>query len=309
MAHERVGESAARARAETCADYRHESRARKRGRGPALPVQKKKRARRARRPTRRAFPFGGSRFACRCLKPVAPPQTPSREGSVLLGVLLCERLTGLLGSPSPAATSAFLPDPAVSLRPPSTSGLRQRLHPPASFPPPPEYCGLRPAHRVSNQPCDQPSTGERLPWGPLPHRGIDQRRPPPPRESQPRGHVPSAPFLTTSRVCSATSLRGFVSPRSHVQGLPYRGLSLPTEPYGVSPADSCPLARSDAPAFDQPMRPRPSGLCSPPRVRCRPRRFRPRPIRAPPGLHLLRVLPPRNVRMPSHPLRPRPSPR
>lgn len=35
---------------------------------------------------------------------------------------------------------------------------------------------------------------------------------------------------------------GFVSPRSHVQGLPYRGLSLSAEPYRVSPADSCPLA-------------------------------------------------------------------
>ena len=84
------------------------------------------------------------------------------------------------------------------------------------------------------------STGERLPWGPVPHRGISQRRPPLPRESRPQGHVPSAPFLTASRVCSATNLRGLVSSRSHVQGLPFRGLSLSAEPYRVSPAVSCP---------------------------------------------------------------------
>ena len=86
------------------------------------------------------------------------------------------------------------------------------------------------------------STDERLPWGPLPHRDISQRRPPLPKESRPQGHVPSSPFLTTSRVSSASSLRGFVSPRSHVQGLPFRGFSLSTEPYRVSPAVSCPLA-------------------------------------------------------------------
>src|SRR5439155_4853241 len=54
--------------------------------------------------------------------------------------------------------------------------------------------------------------------------------------------VPSSAFLTPSTVCSATSLCGFISPRSHVQGLPYRGLSLSAEPYRVSPAVSCPRA-------------------------------------------------------------------
>jgi hypothetical protein len=68
---------------------------------------------------------------------------------VLLGVLFCERLTGSLGSPSPAATSTFLPGPAVSLRPPSTPSFRLRLHPPSSFPPPPEFYGLRPARCIS----------------------------------------------------------------------------------------------------------------------------------------------------------------
>ena len=252
----------------------HESRSRRRGRSRARPVAaewrpKKKRARRTRRSTRRVFPFGGSSFACRCADQVAPACAPSREGSVLLGVLVCERLTGSLGSPSPAAPSTFPPGPAVSLRSPSTSGLRQRLHPPASFPPPPECYGLRPAHRVSKWSCDHSSTGERLPWGPLPHRGVNWRRPPPPRESRPRGHVPSAPFLTTSRVCSASSLRGFVSPRCHVQGLPFRGLSLSAEPYRLSPAESCPLAVGRIGLrFDprQPLRPRLQGLA--PRGEC-----------------------------------------
>ena len=83
------------------------------------------------------------------------------------------------------------------------------------------------------------------------------------------GHVPSAPFLTTSRVCSASSLRGFVSPRCHVQGLPFRGLSLSAEPYRLSPAESCPLAVGRIGLrFDprQPLRPRLQGLA--PRGEC-----------------------------------------
>src|SRR5438105_15952171 len=65
----------------------------------------------------------------------------------------------------------------------------------------------------------------------VPHRGISRQRPPFRRESRPRGQVPSSTFLTSSTVCSASSLCGFVSPRCHVQGLPFRGLSLTAEPY------------------------------------------------------------------------------
>lgn len=103
----------------------------------------------------------------------------------------------------------------------------------------------------------------------VPHRGINQRRPPPGRESQPHRHVPSSAFLTPSTVCSATSLCGLVSSRCHVQGLPFRGLSLCTEPYGVSPAESCPLAvERTCLRFDprQPVRPRLQGLA--PRAEC-----------------------------------------
>ena len=51
--------------------------------------------------------------------------------------------------PASASNSTFQPAPAVSLRPPSTRNFRPRFHPPASFPPPSEYCSLRPASRAS----------------------------------------------------------------------------------------------------------------------------------------------------------------
>jgi hypothetical protein len=173
-----------------------------------------------------------------------------------------------IGFPAPGMSSAFQPEPPVCLRPPSTpsfdraSSSRElsassRVLRPATCPPCLEIV-LRPH-----------STDERLPWGPLPHRGINQRRPPLPRESLPRGQVPSSTFLTSSRVCSATSLRGLVSSRCHVQGLPFRGLSLTAEPYRVSPADSCPRAvERISLRFDprQPLRPRLQGLA--PRDEC-----------------------------------------
>jgi len=84
---------------------------------------------------------------------------------------------------------------------------------------------------------------------------------------------PSSTFLTSSTVCSASSLRGFVSPRCRVQGLPSRGLSLAAEPCRVSPAESCPLAverRLPAVLPAPAAAPSTSGLCSPRRVRCRP---------------------------------------
>jgi len=116
------------------------------------------------------------------------------------------------------------------------------------------------------QSCDQTDRLKSASLGVLvPHRGTNQRRLPFRRESQPRGHVPSSAFLTPSTVCSATSLCGLVPSRSHVQGLPSRGLSLSAEPYRVSPADSCPRAvkrnrlRLPAPAAP----PAPSGPCSP----------------------------------------------
>lgn len=153
------------------------------------------------------------------------------------------------------------------------------------------------------------STDERLPWGPLPHRGLSRRRPPLRGESRPRAQVPSSPFRTTSRVCSASSLCGLVSSRCHVQGLPFRGLFLAAEPYRLSPAASCPLVVGRLGLrFDprQPPRPRLQGLA--PRDECGAGRGGLDPGQSAPllGFLLLRVFSPRNVQVPSHPLRPRP---
>jgi len=88
-------------------------------------------------------------------------------------------------SPLPSRSRPFNRNPTVSLRTPSAANLRLRLHPPASFSPPPEFYGLRPAPRVSKDLATFRSTGELLPWGSVPHRGVNQQRPPPARESQP----------------------------------------------------------------------------------------------------------------------------
>jgi len=156
--------------------------------------------------------------------------------------LLCGRPAGTLGSPLPPRPRIFTRATAVLLRPPSTpssdrvSSSREL----SAF-----SRVLRRARRPSclvepRDPTDQPKSASH---GVLvPHRGIHERRPPLRGESRPRGHVPSSTFLTSSTACSATCVCGLVSSRCHVQGLPFRGLSLATEPYRVSPADSCPLA-------------------------------------------------------------------
>src|SRR5437879_5941359 len=76
----------------------------------------------ARRPALRAFPFGGSRTACRCTVQVTLPGTASREGSVLLGVLSAAGARGYR-VPRTHRASAFLPGPA---------DLSDR-HPPRAF--------------------------------------------------------------------------------------------------------------------------------------------------------------------------------
>lgn len=163
----------------------------------------------------------------------APRCAASRE--VRCSAKCCMRTTcRALGSPLPARPRLFSAGPPVCLRSPSTppfdgaSSFRElsassRVLRPAPCPPASRPAGA--SHGVH-----------------VPHRGISFRRPPFRGESRPRGLVPSPAFLTPSTVCSARNLRGFVSPRSHVQGLPSRGLSLSAEPYGVSPAVSCPPA-------------------------------------------------------------------
>ena len=186
-----------------------------------------------------SLPYGGSSLACRC---------PARVDPVLCSLswrfgaprsLVCGRIAGVSGSPLPPRPRVFTRAHAASpsaVRPTFRWGFIL----PRASPPPSESCGLRAALRARLNLATQPDSEERLPWGPVPHRDIGNRRPPLRGESQPRGHVPPSTFLTSSTVCSASCLHGLVSSRCHVQGLPFRGLFLTAEPYRVSPADSCP---------------------------------------------------------------------
>jgi len=192
------------------------------------------------RPTLPPSEDSASPAAARC--GLTPPRAPSPEVARSPESSMWTTC-GDIGFPAPASASDFHPGPiAVFLRPPSTpssdrvSSSREL----SAF-----SRVLRPARRPSclvepRDPTDQPKSASH---GVLvPHRGIHKRRPPLRGESRPRGHVPSSTFLTSSTACSATCVCGLVSSRCHVQGLPFRGLSLATEPYRVSPADSCPPA-------------------------------------------------------------------
>jgi len=189
----------------------------------------------------RLSPSGGSSLACRCAARVAPTCAPSRGFGAPWSVV-CRRIAGALGSPLPPRPRVFTLALAVSLRPPSAP----------SFDEVSSSCELSASCRVLQparcpsrlvEPCDPTEQPKSASHGVLvPHRDVSRRRPPFRRESRPSGHVPSSTFLTSSTVSSATCLRGLVSSRCHVQGLPFRGLSLAAEPYRVSPATSCPLA-------------------------------------------------------------------
>jgi hypothetical protein len=172
-----------------------------------------------------------------------------------------------IGFPAPGTPSAFQPEPPVCLRPPSAppfdsaSSSRElaassRVLRPATCPPSSKDLATSRNRRApsmgSSSLIAASTSGVHHPAGIPTHR-----------------HVPSSTFLTSSTVYSATSLCGLVSSRCHVQGLPFRGFSLVTEPYGVSPAESCPLAvERTCLRFDprQPVRPRLQGLA--PRVEC-----------------------------------------
>jgi hypothetical protein len=213
-----------------------------------------------------------------------------------------------IGFPATGTPSAFQPEPPVLLRPPSSS----------SFDAPSSSRELSASCRVLRQPIcpsclnlilrSNRTTDERLPWGLRPSSRHQPAASTIRQESRSHRHVPSSAFLTPSTVCSATSLCGLVSSRCHVQGLPYRELSLTAEPYGVSPAESCPrVVERTRLRFDprQQMRPRLQGLA--PRAECGADRGCLDPDRSAPlmGFMLLRVLPPCNVATPSGRLRPR----
>ena len=143
---------------------------------------------------------------------------------MLPGVLYADGLRGRSGFPTPAKGSLvrFRRAPRY-LRPPSTASASRRLHPPSSLSPPSESCGLRPASRPG---CLAAPDREAPPLGFLAliaastdgvHllRGVPD---PALRSVLGVSHAPDG--LLRHLPC------GFVSPRSHVQGLPSRGLSL-----------------------------------------------------------------------------------
>jgi len=196
------------------------------------------------------FPFEGSSLACRHTPRVDPAMCSLSWSPLLPGVFYADELRGHW-VPRSRQGLGLSPWPARSLfvrRPPH---LSVRFHPPSSFPSPSESCGLRAAPRAPVEPRDPTEPPKSASLGVLvPHRGISKRRPPFRRESLPSGHVPSSTFRTSSTVSSATCLRGLVSSRCHVQGLPFRGLSLARSRTGF-PRPCHALLPLGAAAFDQ----------------------------------------------------------
>jgi hypothetical protein len=210
--------------------------------------------------------------------------------------------------PAPAWVSAFLPEPAVSVRPPSTADFHRRFHPPASFAPPSKCCSLRPAlgtplDLATSRKPKSASLGVRCP-----HRGVNQRRPHTAGIPLPT-FGPSSAFRTPSTVCSATGLAGLFHPAATSRVRPAGVCPSPRSRTGFHrPLPSCRWTKQPAGLTRrQPSRPRLQGLA--PRRECG---APPEPVkvpmtRAPPGLLLLRVLSSRAVAAPSRHLRPRPS--
>jgi len=209
---------------------------------------------------------------------------------------------------APAWVSAFLPEPAVSHRPPSAADLRRRFHPPASFAPPSKYCSLRPAPRTplslaASRKPKSASLGVRCP-----HRDINRRRPHTAGIPLPT-FGPSSAFRTPTTVYSATGLAGLFHPAATSRVRPAGVCPSRRSRSGFHrPLPSCRWTKQPAGLTPrQPSRPRLQGLA--PRLECG---APPVPVkapmtRAPPGLLLLRVLSSRALETLSGPLRPRPS--
>ena len=184
-----------------------------------------------------------------------------------------------------------------------------RFHPPSSFPPPPESCGLRAALRARLNLATQPNGRRAPPMGSLsliaaPATGVHHSAGNP---------DPAVTFRP----------RRFSRPRRFAPPTAFAGLFHPAATSRVCPSGVCPSLRSrtgfprpihalltlGAPACDQRMRPRLQGFA--PRLECGAIQDGLGPDRSAPlvGFPLLRVLSPHNLAMPSHPLRPRPPPR
>jgi hypothetical protein len=166
---------------------------------------------------------------------------------------------GGIGFPASATASDFHPGPRGPLRPPSTPSFDEVS---SSFELSASCRVLRPACCPSClvEPRDSTEQPKSASHGVLfPHRDVNRRRPPLRRESRPSSQVPPSTFLTSSTVYSATCLRGLVSSRCHVQGLPFRGLSLARSRAGF-PRPHHALLALGAAACNQRPRPRLQGF-------------------------------------------------
>ena len=187
--------------------------------------------------------------------------------------------------------------------------LSMRFHPPSSCPPPSECYGLLAALRAWLNLATQPDGRRAPPLGFRPSSRHQQLA-----STTPQGNPnPAVTFRP----------RRFSRPRRFAPPPAFAGLFHPAATSRVCPSGVCPSPRSrtgfprpihallalGAPACDQRMRPRLQGLA--PRRECGVVRDGLGPDRSAPlvGFPLLRALTPSSLGMPSHPLRPRPSPR
>jgi len=171
---------------------------------------------------------------------VAPPGAPSHESPLPFGVFVCDRIMGLLSSPLPLRPRPFgRALRCLSVRRPPH--LSARFHPPVSFAPPPEFYDLRTAL------CAPTNLAALRKPKSASHRASSLI-------AASTAASTDCPGFSRPSYCSVLGvshaldgllrhcLRGLVSSRCHVQGLPYRDFSLTAEPYRVSPASSCPRA-------------------------------------------------------------------
>jgi hypothetical protein len=112
---------------------------------------------------------------------------------------------------------------------------------------------------VPGRPCDRPRPKSASHGVPVPHRGVNRRRPLLPRVPTPRADVPSSTFRTSSTVCSATCLAGLFRPAAASRVCPSGVCPSPRSRTGfrrpihaLLPLDetACGVTRASDPALD-----------------------------------------------------------
>jgi hypothetical protein len=171
-----------------------------------------------------AFALRRLETEARCRRDVTTPLTISR-GVLYASEFYMRQRTGRLGYPVPPWRHRFRIACAVFLPSPSAAHFRKRLI---------LSCASQLLQSLSSH-CP-PGADVRATFPGLPSLiaastgGVHQAR-----ASQARA-VPSSTFLTSSTAYSSTDLRGFVSPRSHVQGSTLQGFPLVRSRTSSSPA-------------------------------------------------------------------------